>query len=166
MVAAAEVAALTLVLVYRGRGERAVQESMKEVFGRYGEENDPAVTFALDRAQQKLQCCGVDTFHEWDNSTFGMVSGDVPDGCCRTKVQGCGQGVLLGPNATTPVDATAAEATLVHPRGCFSTVRGQLAGGAPVFIASFVIFVLIQTACVYFAFSAAKKISMSVAPST
>lgn len=52
--AAAEVTALTLLLVYRGKAEKAVRESMSGVFEMYGGD-DPAVAFSLDRAQQKVR---------------------------------------------------------------------------------------------------------------
>lgn len=55
MVVGAEVVGLTLVLVYRDRAGRAAQEAMKEVFQRYGDENEPALTFSLNRAQQKVR---------------------------------------------------------------------------------------------------------------
>lgn len=54
MVVGTEVTVLTLVLVYRDKTEEAAQESMKEVFGRYRDEDDPAVAFSLNRAQQKV----------------------------------------------------------------------------------------------------------------
>lgn len=103
-----------------------------------------SVPLTEKKKNPQLQCCGVNTFHEWDNNTFGLAGGDVPDGCCRTKVEGCGRGVLLRLDATTPVNATEAEITIIHPRGCYSAVRGQLARGAPAFIACFVTFLLIQ----------------------
>ncbi|KAG0711067.1 Tetraspanin-3 [Chionoecetes opilio] len=158
VVTATEVVAVTLILVFKERTERAVQGAMTEVFRGYGDEDNLAVTFSLDRAQQKLQCCGVLSFIDWDNTTLEIENGDVPDGCCRTQEQGCGRGVLLRPE----LSATHA----VYPRGCYTAVREQVQRGVPAVIAMTVIFILFQFVCVYYAVSAARKLKMMVAPAT
>ncbi|XP_045109347.1 tetraspanin-3-like isoform X2 [Portunus trituberculatus] len=132
---ATEIVVVTLVLVYKERTEKAVQRAMTGVFRSYGHEDNVAVTFSLDRAQHKLQCCGVLSFVEWGNTTFGAEYG-VPDGCCRTLTEGCGQGILLRP------EFSAKQA--VHSRGCYTTVRGQVERGVSAIIAMVVIFVFAQ----------------------
>ncbi|KAK8381130.1 hypothetical protein O3P69_008180 [Scylla paramamosain] len=154
---ATESVGVTLVLVYKERTEKAVQRAMSGVFHSYGDEDNLAITFSLDRAQHKLQCCGVLSFVEWGNTTFGAEYG-VPDGCCRTMTEGCGQGILLRPE-------TSAKQT-IYTRGCYTAVRKQVVRGASAIIAMLVTFVLVQFMCAYYAFSAARKLRMVVAPAS
>lgn len=42
----------------------------------------------------KLDCCGAQEYKDWANTTFSADTNSVPDSCCISDIEGCGQGML------------------------------------------------------------------------
>ena len=42
----------------------------------------------------QLKCCGAQEYKDWTNTTFAQASNSVPDSCCVSDVEGCGNGIL------------------------------------------------------------------------
>ena len=81
----------------------AIKKKMFSQMAHYDEAGYEAVTKAWDAVQERLECCGVNTWTDWQlNST------SVPDSCCLGDWAGCG--------------LEASEDTL-HSRGCFSAFK-------------------------------------------
>ncbi|XP_070592996.1 tetraspanin-6-like [Erythrolamprus reginae] len=47
------------------------------------------ITKGVDIFQAQFQCCGVDNFTDWQNTTFGLISSSIPKSCCRVPVENC-----------------------------------------------------------------------------
>lgn len=54
-------------------------------------------TTAIDKMQQELDCCGVNSFEDWQYSVWKQQSSDspvrVPDTCCLSPSPGCGRSI-------------------------------------------------------------------------
>ncbi|XP_058050799.1 tetraspanin-6-like [Ahaetulla prasina] len=47
------------------------------------------VTKGVDNLQAEFQCCGVENYSDWRNTTFGLRSSSVPKSCCKVPVENC-----------------------------------------------------------------------------
>lgn len=81
--------------VLRGEVNRVLKEAMTTGLGQYNATGHGGVTETWDVLQHEVQCCGVEGFKDWANTTIG-VRGDVPDSCCIEHVESCGKGMLVG----------------------------------------------------------------------
>ena len=86
----------------KGKMSGEIRKKMLSQVGHYDEAGYEAVTKAWDAVQERLECCGVEDWTDWLNST------SVPDSCCLGNQAGCG--------------LQATEDT-VHTRGCFSAFK-------------------------------------------
>ncbi|XP_022047386.2 CD63 antigen-like [Acanthochromis polyacanthus] len=60
----------------------------------------------INRIQEKFSCCGADSYTDWSKSVGWENHNAVPDSCCVTKTEGCGQ-----------------DKTNVHKKGCISAIK-------------------------------------------
>ncbi|XP_020568013.1 CD63 antigen-like [Oryzias latipes] len=64
-----------------------INTKTREAIYKYDPENrDP-----VNRIQEKLSCCGADTYTDWYRSGGWAKQDAVPDSCCVVKKPGCGQ---------------------------------------------------------------------------
>ena len=65
-----------------------------------GSENgiDPEMSFKdmhrIDFLQMQLKCCGINSFNDWKNNTVLSQSDSVPDTCCISLSNNCGNGAI------------------------------------------------------------------------
>ncbi|NXH44012.1 TSN10 protein, partial [Dicaeum eximium] len=70
-------------------------------------QEDPDLQFLVDEVQQSLQCCGLESYRDWESNPYfncsapGARACGVPASCCRAPLQGgsvpnahCGFGAL------------------------------------------------------------------------
>ncbi|MGH0139666.1 UNVERIFIED_CONTAM: hypothetical protein FKN15_030306 [Acipenser sinensis] len=86
---AAEVAAFVLAIVYKGRIKSDVERSMNDVFQKYDGSN--AESRAVDYLQQQVQCCGVNSYIDWNTTQWYNSTGNhsVPESCCKQGFTNC-----------------------------------------------------------------------------
>ncbi|XP_028824688.1 tetraspanin 36 [Denticeps clupeoides] len=84
---AAEVAAFVFGFIYMNRIKGGLQVSMGSVFDKYDGQNTE--TRAVDYLQSQLQCCGINNYTDWNNSSWSRTHNNtVPTSCCK-NVTGC-----------------------------------------------------------------------------
>ncbi|XP_071430091.1 tetraspanin-10 [Pithys albifrons albifrons] len=93
--------------------------------------DDPDLQFLMDEVQRSLQCCGLDSYRDWESNPYfncsspGVQACGVPGSCCQDSPQSgsvpnaqCGFGALaLGP---------AAAGAVVHVGGCEAALGAWL----------------------------------------
>ncbi|CAL1615835.1 unnamed protein product [Knipowitschia caucasica] len=84
---AAEVAALVCTFIFRGMINPNLNNSMAEIFSKYDGENADSKT--VDYLQTQLQCCGVQNYTSWTNTTWFSRNSTVPLSCCKLNTSSC-----------------------------------------------------------------------------
>ncbi|XP_053277455.1 tetraspanin 36 [Pleuronectes platessa] len=96
MMFAAEVAALVFSFIYQGKISGDLERSMNESFSMY--DGQGTETKGVDYLQSQLQCCGVNNYTSWANTTwFSSQNNTVPLSCCKNSTTQC-TGRLDQPN--------------------------------------------------------------------
>ncbi|NWV06493.1 TSN10 protein, partial [Ptilonorhynchus violaceus] len=94
-------------------------------------QEDPDLQFLVDEVQRSLQCCGLESYRDWESNPYfncsapGVQACGVPASCCQDPLENgsvpnaqCGFGVLgLG---------AAAAGAVVHPGGCEAALGAWL----------------------------------------
>ncbi|XP_036250741.2 LOW QUALITY PROTEIN: tetraspanin-10 [Molothrus ater] len=138
-----------LLLLLRRRLRDALQDLLLLCLLRYQE--DPDLQFLVDEVQRSLQCCGLESYRDWESNLYfncsspGAQACGVPASCCQEPLQGgsvpnaqCGFGALaLGP---------AAAAALLHTGGCGAALAAGLRGQAGAIAAGAVTLLLLEAA--------------------
>ena len=44
--------------------------------------------------QHDFECCGIDSYRDWEASKYGKAVSGVPDSCCKNHTTGCGRDVF------------------------------------------------------------------------
>ncbi|XP_066422167.1 tetraspanin-10 [Molothrus aeneus] len=138
-----------LLLLLRRRLRDALRDLLLLCLLRYQE--DPDLQFLVDEVQRSLQCCGLESYRDWESNLYfncsspGAQACGVPASCCQEPLQGgsvpnaqCGFGALaLGP---------AAAAALLHTGGCGAALAAGLRGQAGAIAAGAVTLLLLEAA--------------------
>ncbi|XP_062237845.1 tetraspanin 36 [Platichthys flesus] len=96
MMFAAEVAALVFSFIYQGKISGDLERSMNQTFSMY--DGQGTETKGVDYLQSQLQCCGVNNYSSWANTTwFSSQNNTVPLSCCKNSTTQC-TGSLDQPN--------------------------------------------------------------------
>ncbi|XP_053850710.1 tetraspanin-10 [Vidua macroura] len=136
-----------LLLLLRRRLRDALRDLLLLCLLRYLE--DPDLQFLVDEVQQGLQCCGLESYRDWESNPYfncsapGARACGVPASCCREPLQNgsvpngqCGFGALaLGP---------AAAGALLHAGGCGAALAAWLRGQAGAIAAGAAALVLLE----------------------
>lgn len=80
--------------VFRERVEHTLRQEMRSSMALYGNRRD--ITMAWDMTQERLQCCGVDSWHDWNMYRL------VPESCCMEIFGSQRQDCSLFPNINKP----------------------------------------------------------------
>lgn len=116
--------------VFREKVQQTMRQEMRSTIGLYGSRR--AITQAWDETQERLQCCGVDSWHDW--TRFGLV----PESCCQEIFGGQRKECTNVPNVSN-----------LYNQGCLyvatNFIRDHAAtiGGAGVGVAIIMIFGMI-----------------------
>ncbi|NXN87910.1 TSN10 protein, partial [Bombycilla garrulus] len=118
-----------LLLLARRRLRDALRELLLLCLLRY--RDDPDLQFLLDELQRSLQCCGLESYRDWESNPYfncsapGVQACGVPASCCLYPLENgsvpnaqCGFGALaLGPGAAGAV---------LHTGGCGAALAAWL----------------------------------------
>ncbi|XP_056400065.1 tetraspanin-36-like [Hyla sarda] len=81
---AAGVVTLVLGLVYKDKIDPELQENMEKLFEKY--DGKSLESSAVDFIQAELQCCGIQNYTSWENTTWYQNNNQtVPESCCKNK---------------------------------------------------------------------------------
>ncbi|RMB95244.1 hypothetical protein DUI87_28231 [Hirundo rustica rustica] len=137
---------LLLLLAWR-RLRDALRDLLLLCLLRY--QDDPDLQFLVDEVQRSLQCCGLESYRDWESNPYfncsapGARACGVPASCCRDPLQAgsvpnaqCGFGVLgLG---------AAAAGAAVHAGGCGAALGAWLRAQAGAIAAGAAALVLVE----------------------
>lgn len=85
---AAEVAALVFGIIYQNKLSGSLGQSMNATFSKFGEQD--AETQSVILLQTQLQCCGVNNYTSWTNTSwFATHNSTVPVSCCKNATSQC-----------------------------------------------------------------------------
>ncbi|XP_069760615.1 tetraspanin-11-like isoform X11 [Narcine bancroftii] len=80
---------------YQMLSEELKQHLNKTMVENYGKPGEGSVTDSIDRLQQDFKCCGSNSLSDWQYSVYINSPGSgnrlVPDSCCKTVTEACGQ---------------------------------------------------------------------------
>ena len=142
IVVIAEFGIAIAILILKVDAEEAIAKQMRSSLNDYG--NDTDVTHSWDEIQQDLECCGVDTYTDWTNTTFNHngKTKNAPDSCCIAgNTNDCGNDALIKSNGT------------IYEKGCLKTFEdyiednAYIVGGAGAGLGVLQILVLIGSFC-------------------
>lgn len=73
--------------VERSELDHNLKEDLTEVMlKRYTKAGEEGLTKAVDIFQERFDCCGVDLYSDWKQSSYYDVHGSLPATCCKTDV--------------------------------------------------------------------------------
>ncbi|XP_022901718.1 CD151 antigen [Onthophagus taurus] len=122
--------------VFRGKIETTLENAMLASLKHYG--NNRAVTDAWDETQTRLQCCGVNSYRDWDFKT--------PDTCCRETAPGVRQSCQ---------DVTQHSPIIMYTNGCLNITKklvkehAVIIGSAGIIVACILILGMIFSCALY-----------------
>lgn len=119
-----EITAAVIGYVYYGRVKAEVKQAFDKMIVRY--RDDPDLQLIIDSVQRELECCGSETYRDWEKNEYFNCSSPsiercgVPFSCCATKDinSQCGFGMLL-------VSEQQAKES-IYIRGCLDGVESWL----------------------------------------
>ncbi|XP_062974725.1 tetraspanin-6-like [Elgaria multicarinata webbii] len=72
---------------YREKLHQTLLKDVLKTLDKYNRELQ--ITKGVDNLQTQFQCCGVEKYTDWLNTTFGSLSSSVPRSCCKIPVENC-----------------------------------------------------------------------------
>lgn len=86
-----QIAAVCAFFFFRFEIEKILVSSLKQSIGSYPTTEEESVYKRIvkelwDETQRQLECCGVETFADWRETSFGEENG-VPQSCCKDETQ-------------------------------------------------------------------------------
>jgi len=126
----AQIAAVCAFFFFRFEVEKILVSSLKQSLRSYPSTEDPSVYERIvkelwDEAQRQLECCGVETFADWSESSFGEESG-VPQSCCRDNSQ-CAPDQVLWSQENPTIVQTGCIHLLGHAADHLPAILGTVA---------------------------------------
>ncbi|XP_071844769.1 tetraspanin-36-like [Apostichopus japonicus] len=131
LIVAIEFIGFVCCIVYKDELQSSIDSTLtKHLTEDYG--NNTSITKSIDVVQIKFECCGIENYTDWENSTWvNNHNGQVPGSCCNKT--GC--------NTTVPVPA---KGDKHYTQGCSSQVFGLIHSWLAWLIALAVIFLIIE----------------------
>ncbi|XP_045109350.1 leukocyte surface antigen CD53-like [Portunus trituberculatus] len=138
----AEITLGILLLIYPNKAEDAIKTGMHEVFKNYG--IDEATEKSIDAIESDLKCCGVDSYQDWQNYSYGST-GNVSRGCC---IEDDSDACFMNKNDLPEAQAK----QYIYTRGCYAALKEDLKDetiglGVVLFIMAIVQVLAVTCAC-------------------
>lgn len=116
--------------VFREKVPQTMRQEMHSSLKLYG--NRRAVTQAWDLTQERLKCCGVESWHDW------QLTGRIPESCCQETFGGQRKPCVDTPSPLTLYSRGCLNVTTIHIRE-----HAAIIGGTGIAVAVLLIFGLI-----------------------
>ncbi|CAF0766340.1 unnamed protein product [Adineta ricciae] len=117
----AEVLLAVTVLMKQQTYEDTFKTSLSNVMQQYP--NEPMASH-VDRLQNVLSCCGVDSYEDWFQTQYGEQLLRVPTSCCKKSLN------HTCSNANLRKEYLAAD---INTNGCYATVIAAIKSNYPIF---------------------------------
>ncbi|KAL3974846.1 hypothetical protein ACER0C_023472 [Sarotherodon galilaeus] len=130
-----EIAAAIVGYVFRNKLSTIVHDSVTDMINKYNS-GAPEFKESVDRLQQKLKCCGVNSSSDWKG--FSSEGNSVPDSCCKNVTTNCGNGTMT-------------DSDKVYQQGCSATLETVLKNNILWVIVAAVVIAILQLLGIVFA---------------
>lgn len=117
-----EIGLAVTIYVFKNDAREFVSAAMRNGMHNYERPGSEGVRHTWDPIQQDFLCCGVESYLDWKNTTFGEARNGVPDTCCKTNTPGCGKGVFGAEDDLSGINKV----------GCFKTLEETILGNVAV----------------------------------
>ncbi|UJR26667.1 hypothetical protein I4U23_007984 [Adineta vaga] len=121
LIFAAEILLAVTVLMKQQTYVDTLKSSLTNVMREY--ENEPMKSH-VDRLQETLSCCGVDSYEDWFQTPYGQTLLQVPVSCCKKDLNHECSHVNLK-KGYLQAD--------INTNGCYATVIGVIKNNYPIF---------------------------------
>lgn len=111
-----------LAIVFRGKVSETMDREMRSSLRLYG--NRRSFTRAWDETQERLKCCGVESFRDW------QLQGGIPESCCQETYGG-----QKKPCVHAPSHATLYAKGCVEVASIYVKEHAAIIGGAGIAVA-------------------------------
>ena len=112
-----EIGLIITIYIFKGDVLMIISNNMRNGIVNYNinaTEDFRGVNETWDIIQLDLKCCGIESFHDWNGTSFGDL-GNIPASCCKIFTNNCGQGVLKLPDEKV--------AEVIYTEGCFDKFK-------------------------------------------
>ncbi|CAF2722168.1 unnamed protein product [Rotaria sp. Silwood2] len=117
----AEILLAVTVLMKQQTYEETFKTSLSNVMRQYP--NEPMASH-VDRLQNALLCCGIDSYTDWFQTPYGSILLQVPESCCKKSLNHtCTRKDLK--KEYLPAD--------INANGCYATVISAIKNNYPIF---------------------------------
>lgn len=107
------------IYVFKDDVREVIQKGMSDGMQNYKQDSHDGVTETWDIMQSDFKCCGVATYKDWNTTPFGQGK-NVPDTCCKTITDGCGNNQGGKPESEA--------ANTIYTQGCFAAFEEEIKG--------------------------------------
>jgi len=84
---------------------------------KYGSNDDPLME-SWNSMQQNLKCCGVESYKDWQATSWTNPANLVPTSCCREVSDICSFGAVLLPEAAAQI--------VIYTEGCVTKALNDI----------------------------------------
>nr|ACO15773.1 CD63 antigen [Caligus clemensi] len=127
-----------------------IEVNMEKGLQNYETNGHEGVTKTWNIVQHELECCGAQEYKDWINTTFSSKTFSVPDSCCFSDVQGCGEGILR-------ISESQAR-KIIHVNGCLDKLEHLIVSNVEVIGGVGITIALLQLAGLLFACGLARNL--------
>ncbi|ETE69983.1 hypothetical protein L345_04210, partial [Ophiophagus hannah] len=82
-----EILVVATAYMCRIKLHQTVSKDLMKILNKY--DKNRQATKTVDILQAEFQCCGVENYIDWQNTTFGLRFSSVPKSCCKVPVESC-----------------------------------------------------------------------------
>uniref|UniRef100_A0A8C6YK68 Tetraspanin n=1 Tax=Naja naja TaxID=35670 RepID=A0A8C6YK68_NAJNA len=82
-----EILVVATAYMCRIKLHQTVSKDLMKILNNY--DKNRLATKRVDILQAEFQCCGVENYIDWRNTTFGLRFSSVPKSCCKVPVESC-----------------------------------------------------------------------------
>lgn len=126
-----EILLAVTVLMRKQTYENTFKSSVRRIMQQYPRQ--PMNTY-VDRLQTTLTCCGIDTYADWFQTTYGSTFHQVPASCCKLSLNQTCDRINLKEDVV-PAD--------INSKGCYTTVLSSIKSNYPIFGGIIIVIALI-----------------------
>jgi len=143
----AEIGTAVAIYVFKGDVKDLLTKNMDKTLKDFGKPDFKAPTDSWNALQGEFKCCGVKDYMDWTDSEVLKKTESVPDSCCKTISEGCGNGKTK----------SGADVKDIYTNGCFSTFEETINSNVGIAAGIGAAIAVIQLVTIIAAFCVGKK---------
>ena len=113
-----EIGCTITILIFKDQVWEHLNDKLIDGLDNYDNPTNGSLTSmkeAWDSLQTEFKCCGVEEFTDWGEVDSFNKTGSVPDSCCKTVEEDCGNGQLINSNLH-----------IIYTNGCLTKVENVI----------------------------------------